>query len=75
MTIATSTHLSETLSSLDIPLRMILPSSAERERESTSTVGGDYALPSLAEEDDKEAKAWADLARRSRERWARENPY
>ena len=75
MTIATSTHLIETLSSLDIHLRTIWRSLGEREREPTSTVGGDYALASLAEEDDREVKVWADLARRSRERWARENPY
>ena len=78
MTIATSTYSMETW--------IIFPSLGERERKPTSTVGGyerkltstlggDYALPSLAEEDDTEVKAWADLARRSRERWARENPY
>ena len=44
-------------------------------RDPKLTVGGDYALSSVPDDADEEARWWAELARRARERWAKENPF
>ena len=62
-------------SSLDTPTRVISTWPDCDERRPTATVGGDYALSPIAEDDDRELRSWAELARRSLARWAKENPY
>ncbi len=62
-------------SSLDKPRPVIFPWPDPDERRSTSTVGGDYRPQRIADDDDEEARWWAELARRARERWAKENPF
>ncbi len=66
--------LYSTTSSLDAPTSVVSawPDPDER-RLITSTVGGEYTLPSEIEVDEKEARAWAQVARRSRARWRKEN--
>ena len=75
MTVATIASSIDSASWPDAPHRIVLSLLGEGDCETTSTVGGDYALPSEAEDDDAELRAWAELARRARERWAKENPY
>jgi len=62
-------------SSLDTPTRVISAGIDPDKHRPTATVGGDYALPPIAEDDDRELRSWAELARRTRERWAKENPF
>ena len=62
-------------SSRDAPTRMIFRWPEPDERHPTSTVDGDYALPSEAEVADDELRSWVEAARRSVARWAKENPY
>ena len=62
-------------SSLDAPTRVISIWPDPAERRPTATVGGDYALSSVPDYADEEARSWAELAHRAREQWAKENPF
>lgn len=72
MTVTLANSWVESSSSLDVPRQAILPLLGEDDAEPTSTVGGDYAR---TDDEDKEARAWAELSRRSLARWCKENPY
>ena len=75
MSIASTVSSLDLLSTADTPTRVTFRMADEGEGQITSTVGGDYALRSEAEEDDAERRAWAKLVRRARVQRAKEDPF
>lgn len=74
MTLTLSSSADAT-SSVDAPERVIVSSPSIHAGESTSTLGGLAAAPTWTSDNDRELQSWAEIARRARERWGKENPY